>query len=193
MRPVVAAERPEHPDGGYPSPGDNRPRRSRSPALWVAAVLAILLVGVMIGYFVARGQTSGDTALLAETRDEFGQLQRALARSEDRNWAYYRANEVLRAELEEAASGLPDTTASSVAGQAGGVFRDGVYLVGEDIAAGTYDGLVQGETGYWARLKATDGSTSAIIANGIARGPFVLTIYVGDQAVELRGVTLTAR
>ncbi len=118
---------------------------SRSPALWVAAVLAILLVGVMIGFFVARGQTSGDTALLAETRDELGQLQRALAQSEDRNWAYYRANEVLRAELEEAASGRPDTTTSSVAGQSSGVFRDGVYLVGEDIAAGTYDGVVRGE------------------------------------------------
>jgi hypothetical protein len=73
------------------------------------------------------------------------------------------------------------------------VFRDGVYLVGEDIAAGTYDGAVEGETGYWARLEATDGSTSAIIANAIVRGPFVLTIYVGDRAVELRGVTLTAR
>jgi hypothetical protein len=192
-RPVTSTERSAHPAGGYPLWGGNRPRGRRPPPLWVAAALVILLVGVMIGFFVARAQTSGDAALLATTRDELGQLQRALALSEERNWAYYRANEALTAQLEEAVGGRPDTTASSVTGQSSGVFRDGVYLVGEDIAAGTYDGAVEGETGYWARLEATDGSTSAIIANAIVRGPFVLTIYVGDRAVELRGVTLTAR
>ncbi len=148
----------------------------------------------MIGFFVARGQTAGDEALLAETRDQLSQLQKALAQSEDRNWAYYRANQALRAELEEAtANGQAGTTTGPGARQPSGVFGDGVYLVGEDIAPGDYDGVVDSGTGYWARLKATDGSTSAIIANGIVRGPFVLTINIGDKAVELRGVTITAR
>jgi hypothetical protein len=162
--------------------------------LQVVAALLVLLVGILIGFFVARGQTAGDEALLAETRDQLSQLQKALAQSEDRNWAYYRANQALRAELEETtANGQAGTTTSSGVDQSGSVFGDGVYLVGEDIAPGDYDGVVDGGTGYWARLKATDGSTSAIIANGIVRGPFVLTIYIGDRAVELRGVTITAR
>jgi hypothetical protein len=148
----------------------------------------------MVGFFIARGQTSGDAALLAETRDQLGQLERALEQSEDRNWNYYRANQALRTELEELkANGESGTTTTAGPGQPSGVYGDGVYVVGEDIAPGTYDGVVDQGTGYWARLKATDGSTSAIIANAIVRGPFVLTIYVGDKAVELRGVTITAR
>ena len=68
-----------------------------------------------------------------------------------------------------------------------------MYLVGEDIEPGVYDGVVVKEQGHWARLKGTDGMVSQIIANGIVRGPFVLTIVQSDVAVELRGVILTAR
>ena len=49
------------------------------------------------------------------------------------------------------------------------------------------------QAGYWARLKATDGIVSSIVANGLPRGPFVLTVVESDKAVELRGVELTAR
>ncbi len=73
------------------------------------------------------------------------------------------------------------------------VYGDGIYLVGEDIMAGTYEGVVLGSQGYWARLKATDGLVSSILANAVPRGPFVLTINVSDKAVELRGVRLTSR
>jgi hypothetical protein len=176
-----------------PSPGGH-PKKRRSLGLQVGGALVILLIGLLIGFFVVRGQTSGDEALLAETRDQLGQLQRALEQSEDRNWTYYRANQALRAELEEAnGTGQPDATNGSGSGQPSGVFGDGVYVVGEDIAPGTYEGVVANGTGYWARLRATDGSTGAIIANAIVQGPFELTIYVGDRAVELRGVTITAR
>jgi hypothetical protein len=162
--------------------------------LGVAVAFLVLLVGIMIGFFVARAQTSGDAALLAETRDQLGQLQSALAQSEDRNWAYYRANQALRAELEgTAANGEAGDTPGSGGNGPADAFGDGVYLVDEDILPGTYDGVVNGGIGYWARLKATDGTMSAIVANGIVRGPFVLTISVGDKAVELRGVTIKAR
>jgi len=68
-----------------------------------------------------------------------------------------------------------------------------VYLVGKTIPAGTYDGTITGEVGYWARLKNTTGFVDGIIANGLPGGPFVLTIYPTDIAVELKGVRLTAR
>jgi hypothetical protein len=194
-RPVTSGEPPVRSQSDLSTREGNRLRGARSLAPRVAVALVILLAGVMIGFFIARSQTSGDEALLAETRDELGQLQKALSLVEDRNWAYYRANQALREELEAALANGQSSTSTTAPGpvRPGGVYRDGVYLVGEDIAPGTYDGVVDGELGYWARLKETDGSTSAIIANGITRGPFVLTIYIGDTAVELRGVTITAR
>jgi hypothetical protein len=167
--------------------------RGTHPAVLLGLALVILLVGMMSGFFIARGQTSGDDALLADARDELSQLQKALSQAEDRNWAFYRTNQALRTQLEEAMTG--GSTSTTVPGpvRPAGAYGDGVYLVGEDIAPGTYDGVVDGSFGYWARLKSTDGLTSAIIANAIVRGPFVLEIYVGDRAVELRGVTITAR
>jgi hypothetical protein len=74
-----------------------------------------------------------------------------------------------------------------------GSFGDGVFLVGDDMAPGTYAGVVTGTVGYWARLRGTDGSIGAIITNGLPRGPFLLTVEPGDKAVELRGVMLTPR
>jgi hypothetical protein len=162
---------------------------------WAAAALAVLLLGVLVGFLIARSQASGDAALLDESRAQLGELQRALSQAEERNWTYYRANEALQAELERARADGQTSTSTTTPGLPGAnrEYGDGVYLVGEDISPGTYDGVVDGEVGYWARLEATDGSTSAIITNALPRGPFVLTIYSGDRAVELRGVTITPR
>ena len=66
-------------------------------------------------------------------------------------------------------------------------------MVGEDVLPGTYDGALTAEIGYWARLRGTDGSVGAIVANAIVRGPFALTITESDKAVELRGVEITPR
>lgn len=167
----------------------------RSPAARIVAALAILLVGVLVGLFIARSQATGDTAALTEARAQLSELQKAMSQSEDRNWSYYRENAELKAELERAHSGGQTSTSTTTPGSAGreGVYGDGVYVVAEDIAPGTYDGVVTGNVGYWARLKGTDGSASAIITNAIPRGPFVLTIYPADKAVELRGVEIRPR
>ena len=157
----------------------------------MAIGVLLLVAGLMGGFFIGRSQYSGDAAALADANGRLGELQKALAGSEDRNWTYYRTVEGLKTELEQATSSTPATVPSP-----GGVrtsYSDGVYLVGEDIPAGTYDGVVNGSIGYWARLKTTDGSISSIIENGIPKGPFVLTIEAADKAVELRGVTLTQR
>lgn len=166
-----------------------------SPSVWIVAALVMLLIGVLIGFFIARSQAAGDAAVLTETRAQLGELQRALSQSEDRNWTYYRLNEVLKVELEQARSSGQTSTSITVPGSsgAGSTYGDGVYIVGENISPGTYDGVVNDKVGYWARLKGTDGSASAIIANAIPRGPFVLTIQPADKAVELRGVEIRSR
>jgi hypothetical protein len=154
----------------------------------------MLLLGVMAGFFIARSQTSGNEAALADATARMSELQAALSGSEDRNWTYYRLNQALKTELEQATSPITpsaSTTPSSVSDP--GAYGDGVHLVGEDILAGTYDGIVNGRVGYWARLKGTEGAIASIIENGVVKGPFVLTIEAGDKAVELRGVVLTKR
>lgn len=86
-----------------------------------------------------------------------------------------------------------DDAAKKAAEEAANTFSDGVYLVGEDIKPGTYRGVVDDDMGYWARLKATDGSLDSIIANALPQGPFVITIKSSDVAVELTGVTITRK
>lgn len=190
---AAAADQAGHPAAAGVGPGGGASRgrgRQRAPYLWVGIAAVALLIGLLGGYLIAHSQTSDDRAALAEKDGRLGELQTALAQSQDRNWSYYRANQTLKTQLEQATSNT-----SSTIGPAGqpGVFSDGVYVVDEDIPSGTYDGVVNGTFGYWARLKGLDGSIAQIIENGMPRGPFVLTINPADDAVELRGVTLTER
>lgn len=156
----------------------------------VLGAVVILALGMVAGFLIERGRDD-QGAVLMETRTQLGLLQKALAQSEDRNWTYFRANQALESELADLRAGS-STVSTAVAGLQS-VFSDGVYLVGEDIQPGMYDGVVEAEVGYWARLSDVDGSTHAIIANGIPRGPFVLAITPGDKAVELRGVQIVLR
>jgi hypothetical protein len=172
-----------------PSPPGKRPVRVSYG--WLSIVVVVLLVGLMAGFFIARSQSSDDTAALVDANARLAELQAAVSRSEDRNWTYYRANEALKEELKQATSST-SSTVPPVEG-AKGTYGPGLYLVGEGISAGTYDGTVNGSIGYWARLKGTEGAIASIIENGIPKGPFVLTIEPADKAVELRGVTLTQR
>jgi hypothetical protein len=180
------------PETGRPRPGPSRPGRVRFSSLWLGIAIVMLLIGLVGGYFIARSQAADDDMAVVESKSRVGELQAALAQAQDRNWSYFRANEALKQQLEQVTSSSTTATAPGVADH-GGVFDDGVYLVGEDIPAGTYDGVVNGEFGYWARLKGTDGTIASIVENGIVRGPFVLTLNPSDKAVELRGVTLTER
>ncbi len=174
-------------------------------AAWVAGAVVLMAVGAALGVAVVRSQNNGTAAELDRLREELGVVKRALSNAEERNWSYYRENLGLKAQIEAGENGdpvqpSPTTTGSDRttggATNTGGVttvYGDGIYLVGEDIMAGTYEGVVLGSQGYWARLKATDGMVSSILANAVPRGPFVLTINVSDKAVELRGVRLTSR
>lgn len=185
--PVSGRAAPPAPTPNASAPGKGRARRSYG---WLGIAVVMLLVGLMAGFYIARSQTSGDEAALADAIARLGELEAAASQVEDRNWTYYRANEGLKEELSRATSSAPTT---APAANTEGTYGPGLYLVGEDIPPGTYDGVVDGSIGYWARLKGTEGAIASIIENGIPKGPFVLTIESADRAVELRGVTLTQR
>lgn len=205
-RPVGSAEPPAvAPGHTHPAPapqgaGVTPPaaRRRGERKWWVRAVagLVLLLIGALAGYFVAGSQVNDSTTELAEAKQRLAVMEKAVSQAEERNWNYYRENQALSARIDElegdSGGGAPATTSTTVPGQHAS-YTDGIYMVGEQIAPGDYDGVVNGKVGYWARLRSTDGVIGAIIANGLPRGPFVLTISQSDVAVELRGVTLTSR
>jgi hypothetical protein len=67
-------------------------------------------------------------------------------------------------------------------------FNEGKFMVGTDIAPGTY--RTAGKSGrsdcYWERLKDTDGGATSIIANDLAPGPATVTIDKTDSAFQTR-------
>ncbi|GAA0351858.1 hypothetical protein [Bacillus horti] len=67
-------------------------------------------------------------------------------------------------------------------------FGDGIYIVGKDIAAGTYrsDGHVD-LIGYWARLKDFSGELDGIIANGNPDGSVIVEINTTDVGFQTFG------
>lgn len=172
-----------------------RSARTRS-GIRVGAVILALLLGIGIGVLLSSWVSRDDAAVLEETEADLAALRTATARLEERNWKLFRESELAREELAKATGESTATGEASAAEDAGGepgVFADGVYLVPEDLPTGTYDGVVTGDFGYWARLKNTEGMVSSIEANGVVRGPFVLEVNPSDRAVELRGVVLTPR
>ena len=171
-------------------PHTMRPR-GRGWFLPVAAGLVMLTVGLLSGFYIARSYSHDEAAQLRRATVELSELRAAQAQSEQRNWDYYRLVEALRTENEALkGQGGPPSSGGPGVPVPEGSYVDGVYLVGEDIQAGTYEGRVTGQIGYWARLSATDGSVGSINANAIVRGPFVLSIVEADIAVELRGVII---
>lgn len=71
---------------------------------------------------------------------------------------------------------------------------DGIYLVGYDLAVGTYKVEVTDTTtkmGYVERSKSVAMNSDDIIANEIIQGPGYVKIQKGDFAVRLQGVKIT--
>ncbi|WP_330318475.1 hypothetical protein [Streptomyces platensis] len=60
----------------------------------------------------------------------------------------------------------------------------GSYLVGKDIAAGTYrtGGPAASDMPlcYWARAKDTSGARDSVLANGTPKGPARVTVHTGE-------------
>ncbi|MDP4178145.1 MAG: zinc ribbon domain-containing protein [Bacillota bacterium] len=71
---------------------------------------------------------------------------------------------------------------------------DGIYLVGYDLAPGTYKVELTDESskiGYIERSKSVTMDLSDIIANETEQGPGYVKIEQGDFAVKLQGVKIT--
>ena len=177
------------------SPPPAKPKgRNRRWFLLAASGVVMLFAGLLGGFYLARSYSSADAAELRQSRVELSELQKAQAQSELRNWDYYRLVEALRAENEALKAGSERTPSSGGSPTTGAdSYGEGVYVVGEGILPGVYDGVVTREIGYWARLSATDGSVGSIVANEVVRGPFVVTVNEADMALELWGVEITPR
>lgn len=67
-------------------------------------------------------------------------------------------------------------------------FGEGRFMVGTDIAPGTYQttGPSAKLDCYWERLKDTSGATDSIIANNLGGGPATVTIDRSDAAFQTR-------
>lgn len=61
-------------------------------------------------------------------------------------------------------------------------FNEGTYIVGVDIAPGTYRS--RGSGCYWARLRGFSGSLDEVIANGNPSGQAVVTISRSDRGFQ---------
>ncbi len=61
-------------------------------------------------------------------------------------------------------------------------FGEGKYIVGVDIAPGTY--RARGEGCYWARLRGFSGDFNELIANGNPDGQAIVTIARSDRGFE---------
>ena len=72
----------------------------------------------------------------------------------------------------------PEPTATTIV--------DGVWLVGSQVAAGTYSnaGGVTGESCYWARLSGFGGQLTEIIANGASMSPQIVTVRSSDVGFQ---------
>jgi hypothetical protein len=71
---------------------------------------------------------------------------------------------------------------------------DGIYLIGYDLAPGTYKVEITDTTtnmGYVERSKSVAMGADDIIANEVEQGPGYVKIVQGDFAVRLQGVKIT--
>lgn len=72
------------------------------------------------------------------------------------------------------------------AGPATKIRKDGTYMVGSDILAGTWR-ATGGSLCYWARKSTLTGDLGSIIDNNLASGQQLVTILPGDKAFETQG------
>jgi hypothetical protein len=73
-------------------------------------------------------------------------------------------------------------------GPAGEIPGDGTFLVGKEVAVGTYRASAASSGNcYWARLKDLDDTINSIIANDNTSGPALLHVASTDYAIETTG------
>lgn len=152
-----------------PAPSPRKPSRAKAWVTHGAVAFVALLIGTGIG---SSGEADADNKADASAKP--GPTVTATAKATET------AKAAPAPTVTKTVTAKPKPTKE--AGPASSFSGDGEYLVGEDIAAGTYKTAGgDGSFGcYWARLKDASGEFDAIIANNNLKGPGRVTLNKGE-------------
>lgn len=155
------------------------PKKTATVPVWLSLTFAAL--GLILGLIIGAGSSSGLRTELSEANGEIVSLQSRvefLAGREEQM-------DDLEAELQAREEAVTQT---EQAVEANTIPGDGVYLVGSQIAPGTYQS-VDNERCYWERLQGTSGEFDDIITNENVEGQGLVTIEGSDVAFSTSGCT----
>lgn len=153
---------------------------------------------VCTGALILAGCSGGPSPELEQAREKIQEQQARISELNDELNEYTdREDELARradeldqkaGELDERAAELDsreeEIAAAELEIEENTIPGDGVFVVGEDIEAGTY--VSEGGTNcYWARLDSTSGGD--LLANGLPGGPVTVTISGSDAAFKTKG------
>jgi hypothetical protein len=152
-------------------------REANHNRFWVAGLLATLIVSYAVGFYDGRDSATPDAGT-GVPMAAFDAREEALQEEADRLSSRKdrlddRASEIREVEREIEEGSIPG---------------NGIWLVGEDIAPGTY--RAQGESEddcYWARLSGLGGESEDVIANYLGSAATSVEIKNGDRAFETDG------
>lgn len=158
---------PQHAVPVPPVPSPRKPSRAKAWVTHGAVACVALLIGAGIG---SSGEADADSR--TGTSAKPGPTVTATATETAKAAPAPTVTKTVKAKPKKTKEAGPASTFSG----------DGEYLVGEDIAAGTYKTAGgDGSFGcYWARLKDASGEFDAIIANNNLDGPGRVTLNKGE-------------
>ncbi|MBA0125079.1 hypothetical protein H0B56_05940 [Haloechinothrix sp. YIM 98757] len=161
---------------------DSSTRRLQRRWPWIVGIIGAFLFGIAIGAAGSEPEPLADDAPAVQNR--LAELDERADKLDER------ANSLdeLESEVESRSHDLDERAEkieeAELEIEEGTVPGDGVWVVGEDIEAGTYRGNAEGRDCYWARLSGTSGDFGDLITNGNSSGPTVVTIQDSDAAFE---------
>ena len=160
-----------------------RIRRARSKRRWITAgaILAglfVLMVGCGIAVGAAASGGSTATASAAPTAPTGSGLHEET-----------RIVPAPPAAITAPAPAAPAPAVPSTDAEQAGIYDEGTYVVGRDIAPGDYwtGGPTAGGYAGWYRLSGLGGTVDEIIAVDSGDGPMQITILASDKAVKFTG------
>ncbi|MGW7491560.1 hypothetical protein [Streptomyces sp. NPDC054786] len=152
----------------YAPPPAAQPPRKKHPALRIAVGVVCALIVFGLGAAVGSGS---DGTKKAEAKPAPTITVTVTAKA-------------AKAKLEKPTGGAKPVEKTGVPAGPDATVGQGSYLVGEDIAAGTYKtrGPAASDVPlcYWARAKDSSGEMDSIIANGTPQGPARVTVNRGE-------------
>ncbi|MFE9819190.1 hypothetical protein [Streptomyces sp. NPDC005773] len=154
-----------------PAPSPRKPSRAKAWVTHGAVAFVALLVGTGIGSS-GEADADGKAGASAKPGPTVTATATATARETAKAAPAPTVTKTVTAKPKKTEKPGPPSTFNG----------DGEYLVGEDIAAGTYKTAGgDGSFGcYWARLKDASGEFDAIIANNNLEGPGRVTLNKGE-------------